>query len=337
MSDASNHSYGPAAGLPGLKQAITEKLQRENDLQVTNPARVVVTAGSNMGFYYVVLAIAEPGDEFILPAPYYFNHEMAVTMAGCRAVPVATDVRYHLRPDLIEASLTRRTRAIVTVSPNNPTGAVYSEAELRSINDICRAHKLYHISDEPYEAFTWNGARHFSPGSLRAADPHTISLFSFSKGSGLAGWRVGYIVLPEHLLDAIGKIQDTILICPPTVSQYAALGALQADPSYCRENIRTIGEVRQAVLGQLAELGGRVDPPRSEGAFYVLLRVHTEELDIKLVERLIREFGVAVIPGSAFGIEEGCYLRIAYGALQKDTVTEGIGRLVHGLKTLVNA
>jgi aspartate/methionine/tyrosine aminotransferase len=335
ISDPRNHNYGFGHGLPALKQAMVSKLQRENGIHVADAELIMITAGSNMGFYYAVLAIAEPGDEFILPAPYYFNHEMAVTMAGCRAVPVATDVHYHLQLQLIEAAITYRTRAVVTVSPNNPTGAVYSEAALRSINDICRAHKLYHISDEPYEAFTWDSARHFSPGSIANADAHTISLFSFSKGHGLAGWRVGYIVMPEHLLEPINKIQDTILICPPTVSQYAALGALEAEPTYCRKNIRRIGEVRQVVLGQLAELGGRIDPPRSEGAFYVLLRVRTDESDVMVVERLIRDFGVAVIPGSAFGTSEGCYLRIAYGALQKDTVGEGIGRLVKGLRALV--
>jgi aspartate/methionine/tyrosine aminotransferase len=312
-------------------------LHADNGIDVSDTRRILVTAGSNMGFYYAVLAIAEPGDEFILPSPYYFNHDMAVAMAGCRAVPVMTDGRYHLQTARIEAAITDRTRAIVTVSPNNPTGAVYSRDELQSINGICRAQGLYHISDEPYEAFTWEGARHFSPGCLPDAENHTISLFSFSKGFGLAGWRVGYMVLPEHLLEPINKLQDTVLICPPTVSQYAALGALEADPAYCREHIETIGDVRQVVLGQLAGLAGRIDPPRSEGAFYVLLRVHAEDNDMALVERLIREFGVAVIPGSAFGATDGCYLRIAYGALQKETVTEGIGRLVRGIKALISA
>jgi aspartate/methionine/tyrosine aminotransferase len=334
LSDAHNHSYGLGHGLPSLKQAIVAKLQADNGIRISDPEHIMITAGSNMGFYYAVLAITEPGDEFILTLPYYFNHEMAITMAGCRPVPVETDADYHLQPRLIEAAITARTRAIVTVSPNNPTGAVYSQAALRAVNDICRAHKLYHISDEAYESFTWDGLRHFSPGSRDDADRHTISLFSFSKGHGLAGWRVGYMVLPDHLLEPVSKIQDTVLICPPVTSQFAALGALEAEKAYCRKNIGTIGEVRQAVLRQLAELGGCIDPPRAEGAFYVLLRVHTDAHDMQLVENLIRDFGVAVIPGSAFGITEGCYLRIAYGALQKETVAEGIGRLVRGLSAL---
>ncbi|MGH8500964.1 MAG: pyridoxal phosphate-dependent aminotransferase [Gammaproteobacteria bacterium] len=334
LAQSDSHGYGQAQGIPELRQALINKLDTENAIHVRDRSRIMITAGSNMGFFYAVLAITEPDDEIILPAPFYFNHEMAITMAGCRAVPVATDADYHLRPDCIAAAITTRTRAIVTVSPNNPTGAVYSQAALREVNDLCRKRRLYHISDEAYESFTWDGARHFSPGSLPGAHAHTISLFSFSKGFALAGWRVGYMVLPEHLVSPVGKVQDTVLICPPTVSQHAALGALESDPAYTRENIRTIGDVRQAVIRQLDELKGRIDPPRAEGAFYVLLRVHTDMADMTLVERLIREYGVAVIPGSAFGIEAGCYLRIAYGALQKETVAEGIGRLVRGLQAL---
>ncbi len=143
------------------------------------------------------------------------------------------------------------------------------------------------------------------------------------------------MLLPQQLISPVGKVQDTILICPPTVAQHAALGALESDWACTRENIRGIGEVRQAVLRQLGELEGRIDPPRAEGAFYVLLRVHTDIPDMTLVERLIREYRIAVIPGSAFGAETGCYLRIAYGALRKETVTTGIGRLVQGLRALV--
>src|SRR5680860_236867 len=335
LANPDNHGYGQAQGLPELRQALIDKLGANNAITVSDRDRIMITAGSNMAFLYAVLAIAEPGDEVILSTPYYFNHEMAVTMTGCRAVPVSTDAINHLRPDAIEAAITARTRAIVTVSPNNPSGAIYSQAALEQVNDLCRKHRLYHISDEAYESFVWDGARHFYPASLPGADEHTLSLFSFSKAYALAGWRVGYMLLPEQLISPVGKVQDTILICPPTVAQYAALGALEADWAYTRENIRGIDEVRQAVLRQMGELEGRIDPPRAEGAFYVLLRVHTDIPDMTLVERLIREYRVAVIPGSAFGTGTGCYLRIAYGALRKETVTEGIGRLVQGLRALV--
>src|SRR6185503_2718408 len=124
--------------------------------------RVMVTAGGNLAFMNAVLAIADPGDEFILPTPYYFNHEMAVTMANCRPVLVATDASYQLDVAGLRAAITPRTRAIVTVSPNNPSGAVYPAETLRQVNRLCAEHRIHHISDEAYEHFTYDGASHFS-------------------------------------------------------------------------------------------------------------------------------------------------------------------------------
>ena len=335
FSDPQNHKYGPVIGLPSLHVAIADKLGVENGIQLGAAARLVVTAGGNMAFMNAVLAIADVGDEIILQTPYYFNHEMALALAGCRPGLVPTDENYQLRPDAIRAAITPRTRAVVTISPNNPSGAVYPEAALREVNAICREHGIYHIHDEAYEYFTYDGARHFSPGSIKGSAGHTISLYSLSKAYGFASWRIGYMVIPEQLLVAVQKIQDTILICPPVISQYAALGALEAGVEYCREKLPGIAAVREVVLDELGRISELCAVPSAEGAFYCLLRVHTDKGAMEVVERLIREHGVAVIPGTTFGMTEGCYLRVAYAALRKDTVEEGIGRLVAGLKAIV--
>ncbi len=150
LDDPATHEYGDGMGLPLLIGRITEKLATENGIDVADGSRVMVTAGANMAFMHAVLATTSPGDEIILPVPFYFNHDMAIEMAGCRAVRVPTDDRYQLRIDAITAALTSRTRAIVTISPNNPSGAVFSESSLREVNAICRARGLYHIADEPY-------------------------------------------------------------------------------------------------------------------------------------------------------------------------------------------
>ena len=218
--------YGPVEGDASLVQVLTGKLLCENGIRVEPDSRVVVTAGANMGFMNAVLAVADPGDEILLQAPFYFNHEMAIQMAACRPVAVPTDESYHLRPDAIRAAITPRTRAVVTISPNNPSGVVYPEAALREVSTLCRERGLYHVHDEAYEYFTYDGARHFSPGSIDGAAGHTISLYSLSKSYGFASWRIGYMVIPEGLFDAVNKIQDTILICPAAVSEVAALGAL---------------------------------------------------------------------------------------------------------------
>jgi aspartate/methionine/tyrosine aminotransferase len=206
LGDPENHKYKPVVGMPELIQAFAHKLEQENGIVMGDASRLVITAGGNMGFINALLAIADPGDEIILPTPYYFNHEMAVAMANAQAVLVPTDSNYQLQIDAIRQAVTPRTRAVVTVSPNNPTGAVYPEAALRQVNQLCRERGLFHIHDEAYEYFVYDGARHFSPGSLPDAASHTISLYSLSKSFGFASWRIGAMVIPEPLL--VPRAQD---------------------------------------------------------------------------------------------------------------------------------
>jgi aspartate/methionine/tyrosine aminotransferase len=336
LAEPTNNLYKAVEGIPPLLTALSGKLRAFNGIEINQENCIVVTAGSNMGFMNAILAITFPGDEIILNTPYYFNHEMAIAMAGCRAVLVATDENYQLRPEAIAQAITPRTRAIVTISPNNPTGVVYSQEVLRQVNQICRNHGIYHISDEAYEYFTYDGVKHVSPGAFSSSSEYTISLYSLSKAYGFASWRIGYMVIPQHLLTAVKKVQDTILICPPVVSQYAALGALQAKEEYLRENIGAIAEVRQLVMASLNHLQGCCSITPANGAFYFFLKVHIQMDALELVERLIQEHKVAVIPGTTFGMEDGCYLRVAYGALQKDTVKEGMERLVRGLEMILS-
>ena len=334
LADPENHKYKLVQGIPELLEAIELKLDRENGISIDG-SRIVVTAGANMGFVNAVLAITDPGDEIILQLPYYFNHEMAVAIADCKAVCVPTDDDYQLQPEAIAAAITDRTRAVVTISPNNPTGAVYRESDLKKVNKICRSNKIYHISDEAYEYFTYDDARHFSPGSIDGAAEHTISLFSLSKAYGFASWRIGWMVIPEYLFEPIRKIQDTILICPPVISQWAAIGAMKAGWSYCRQKLKMTAEIRRICLDKLTGIADLVTVPPANGAFYFLLRVHENADPMELVRQLIEQHKVAVIPGMTFGVEDRCLLRIAYGALQKQTAAEGIGRLVNGLKEIM--
>jgi aspartate/methionine/tyrosine aminotransferase len=331
------HLYGPVAGSLALTDAIEKKLWEENRIRVQPGSRIVVTAGGNMGFMNAVLAITDPGDEIILNAPYYFNHDMAIALADCKTLVVPTDENYQLQPEALRSAITDRTRAVVTISPNNPTGAVYPDDALYEVNQICRESGLYHISDEAYEHFVYNGARHFSPASIAESAAYTISLFSMSKSFGMASWRMGYMVLPEALLTAVKKIQDTILICPPAIAQAAAAAALSHAATYPRQRIESLAKVRQTVLRELAAIRDFVDIPEADGAFYFLLRVHTQLPALHLVERLVRDYHVAAIPGDTFGMTGGCYLRVAYGALSPETVSEGIGRLVRGLREIVLA
>lgn len=327
-----HHLYGPASGYAPLLEQITQKLSRENHLDLNQGYQLMVTAGSNMAFLNVLLAITDPGDEIILPVPYYFNQEMAIRMRNCIPVSVETDAQYHLQLDAIETAITDKTRAIVTISPNNPSGAVYSEASLRAVNQLCLKYGLYHISDEAYEYFTYDDAKHFSPGSLPGASTHTISLYSLSKAYGFASWRIGYMVFPEALLPELLKIQDTNLICPPLITQYAALGALETGSIYCQQQLPDLAIKRQRLLAAFKDLTDYCEISPAEGAFYLLIKLNTARTSLEVVQNLIEQFKIAVIPGSAFGLHDGCYLRISYGMLNEADLHDALNRLRAGIK-----
>ncbi len=332
--DPQDHKYKTVEGIPELLALIAEKVAHENGTELVG-CSIVVSAGGNMAFFNAVLAIADMGDEIILPTPYYFNHEMAIVMLGCRPVLVPTADDYQLDLDALAAAITPRTRAIVTVSPNNPSGAIYPRAALTAVNRLCRDRGIYHINDEAYEYFTYDGVEHFSPGSLAESQEYTISLYSFSKAYGFASWRIGYAVMPEHLLVAAKKAQDTILICPPVISQMAACAALRAGSEYCRRRIAGFAQVRSTIRQELAAIESFCHVPPTAGALYYLLKVDTKLDDMTVVTRLVKEFGVAVLPGGTFGIETGCTLRLSFGALDAESVAEGAHRLVRGLKAIV--
>jgi aspartate/methionine/tyrosine aminotransferase len=326
--------YALVRGIDDLLTQIEQKVGEENGI-VSSQQTCVVTAGSNMGFLNAVLAVADVEDEIILLSPYYFNHEMAIEIAGCRPVIVPTDADCQIDLPPIEAAITPRTRAIVTVSPNNPTGAVYSSDALTAVNQLCKKQDIYHITDEAYEYFVYGGRQHFSPASLAGSHRHTISLYTLSKAYGMAGWRCGYMVIPRQLEVAVKKIQDTNLVCPPIISQIAAAAAMKMGPAWCADRIANFDQVRDLVLHELADLGDRCRVPKPNGAFYALVQLETDKGDLEIVKSLIQDFGVAVMPGSTFGVSEGCSLRIAYGALAARTVAEGMGRLTRGLAALL--
>ena len=333
-SDAAHHQYGPILGEPLLQACIRQKLEKENQIDLSSRS-IVVTAGSNMGFLNLVLAITDPGDEVILLLPYFFNQEMAIRIAGCEPVLVDTDSDYQPVPSRLEQAITPRTRAIVTVSPNNPTGAVYAESVLREINALCLDRGIYHLTDEAYEYFVYDSARHFSPGSIPNSRSHTISLYSLSKSYGFAGWRIGYLVAPSELQGSLEKIQDTNVICPSIPSQFAALGALEAGREYCRPFIERMNQTRRIVLDALSGVSDRIERVETAGAFYVFLRFKDQNInDMDLVRSLIEKYRVALIPGRAFGVQGACCLRLSYGALHPEIVAKGLGRLVEGISRL---
>jgi len=331
FDDPTNHRYKLVDGIPELKSVIEQKLQHENSVAPSSARELYITAGSNMGFLQTVLAITDPGDEVIILSPYYFNHEMAIRIADATPVVVATDENHQPVFEMIAAAITEKTRAVVTISPNNPTGAVYSREMLTAINRLCRDRGIYHINDEAYEYFVYDGIEHFSPASIASSEDHTISLFSLSKTYGMASWRIGYMLIPAHLAAAIRKVQDTNLICAPVVSQHAAVAALECGRDFCAPHIARLAQARGAIITQLEQHRDSIHYATPFGAFYCLIRSEQQQEMIRLTRTLIEQHGVAAIPGNTFGLEDGCYFRIAYGALPHSEITTGMERLITGL------
>ncbi len=328
---ASLDRYGPVAGNPELRHALKQWLHQEHQLDLSC-SELLITAGSNMAFNALVQVLCDPGDELILPVPYYFNHEMAIRLAG--GIPVAVHAGVIPDPQQLAAAITPRTRAIVTISPNNPSGAVLPREVLEAINRLCADRGLLHISDEAYALFGTGSAAVWSPGSAAGSGAHTVTLGSLSKSHGMAGWRIGWAVVPPALMADLAKVQDTILIHPPHLNQRAALAALEAGGDWCRQRIASLLPRRQQVLKALQ----RANAPwqlacQPDGAFYALLRLQSSLNSDQAMERLIREHQVALVSGSSFGLE-GCWLRLSYGMLAEADLAEALKRLVGGLEQL---
>ncbi|WP_255007284.1 aminotransferase class I/II-fold pyridoxal phosphate-dependent enzyme [Cyanobium sp. ATX 6F1] len=332
LPDPALDGYGPVAGDAALLGRLGRQLREEDGFDL-EASELLVTAGSNMAFNALMQVLLDPGDEVLLPVPWYFNHEMAVRLAG--GVPVSVSVPgAELDPERLAAQISPRTRAIVTVSPNNPSGAVVPRPVLEAINHLCASRGLVHLHDEAYHLFTYGGAVHWSPGRAPGSGEHTVTLRSFSKAYGMAGWRLGHALVPRPLLADLAKIQDTVLISPPRLTQVAALAALEAGSAWCRPRIEALEERRQRVLAALDVPGA----PwrllvRPEGAFYALLELDTPLTADVVMERLVREHRVALVSGSSFGLT-GCALRLSYGVLEGAELEEALERLVGGLHHL---
>ncbi|MEB3260640.1 MAG: aminotransferase class I/II-fold pyridoxal phosphate-dependent enzyme [Cyanobacteriota bacterium] len=334
--------YGATWGEPELLEVVTRQLQGLHGVDLDG-ALPLVTTGSNLAFAVLAQVICDPGSEVILPLPAYFNHEMAVRLAG--GLPVGVEAGPVPDPEALAAAITPRSRAIVTISPNNPSGAVIPEAVLRAINGLCAARGLLHISDEAYAPFVHGRAPHFSPGSISGAAAHTATLHSLSKTYGMAGWRMGYAAVPEVLRPALAKVLDTLQICPTAISQRAARAALSTDPAWVGERVATLRPRRAQLLAAVEAWRQEGLPVRlwvePEGAFYGLLVVDGLEAGARcgvdsdgLMEALVRMEGVATVSGQAFGltIPGAAVLRLSYGMLSGQPLTQALERLGAGLR-----
>lgn len=309
--DANEHHYTLPAGLPKLREAIAASLRRDYALDY-GADEVIVTAGTQEGVMLCMLALVNEGDEVLMPTPRFTSYDSAVVMCG--GVPVDVPTReeddFALLPAEIEARITKRTKAIVLVTPNNPTGAVTPPAMVREIARIAIARDLVVIADEIYAKIIFDGSTHLSIATLPGMKERTITLNGFSKSHAMTGWRIGYLAGPADFIRRMIEPRHTLSINASTPSQYAALAALAGPQDEVDAMIRAYGERRAYMMEALTRLGFTYGHPG--GAFYVYTNVaRTGRTAPDFCEVLLREARVLVFPGTLFGDREGKHIRIS--------------------------
>ncbi|GCA76578.1 aspartate aminotransferase [Microcystis aeruginosa NIES-2520] len=324
--DEGKTRYGPAAGEPGLRKAIAEKLLRDNQLAY-NADNVIVTNGGKQSLYNLIMALIEAGDEVIIPAPYWLSYPEMVTLAGGTSVIVNTSLENHYKitPEQLEAAITPKTKLFVLNSPSNPTGIVYTPEEIAALAKIVVEKDILVVSDEIYEKILYDGAIHRSIASF-GPEIFQRSIISngFAKAFSMTGWRVGYIAGPVEIVKAMTKIQShsTSNVC--TFAQYGAIAALESPQDCIEEMVKAFSERRQYILERVRGIPG-LNCPTPNGAFYVFIDISQTGLKSRdFCQKLLETQKVAAIPGIAFGADD-C-IRLSY-ATDLKTIEKGFDRL----------
>ena len=328
--------YTPVDGSRRLKEAVVAKLARDNALTYT-PEQVLISSGAKQSCYNACLALLGPGDEAIVPAPYWVSYPDMVRLAEAEAVivPTAADESFKISPEQLERAITPRTRLLILNSPCNPTGAVYSRADWRALGDVLRAHpRVVVLSDEIYEHIHWAGERFTS---FAAACPElyerTLTVNGMSKGYAMSGWRVGYAAGPVPLIKAMTSLQSQSTTNACTISQAAAAAALVGDQKCVAEMCAEFKRRHQFFFTRIRALPDVTCVP-AQGAFYLLpnvdaaMRKHGVATDIEFCEQLLDRAGVALVPGTAFGAPGHVRLSFAASMATLDAALARLGEFL---------
>ena len=329
--------YTPADGIPELKEAICAKFARENGLTY-KPSQVHVAPGGKPVIYNALVATMNPGDEVIVPAPYWVSYPEMVLMAGGEPViaPCGPNTQYKLTPDALEAAITPRTRWIILNSPSNPTGAAYTKAELRGLADVLLRHpQVWVLTDDMYEHLVYDGFEYWTIAQVEPAlYDRTLTMNGVSKAYAMTGWRIGYAAGPEKLIKAMGKVISQTTSNPCSISQYAAVEALNGPQDFMAERRAVYQQRRDMVVAGLNKCAG-LHCPTPEGAFYVYPSCagvigktapsgNVIKTDEDFATELLETEKVAVVFGAAFGMSPA--FRISYATSTK-ALTEALARI----------
>ncbi len=331
--EAGHTRYTPSSGIPELRQAISKKLAADNQLEY-KPSQIIVSNGAKHSCFNAIAAVVNPGDEVIIPAPFWLSYPEMVRIAG--GVPVIVQTKeendWKMTPEEFENAMTPCTKMVIINSPGNPTGSVYSREELRGISEVAAEEDIYILSDEIYEKLTYDGAEHVSIASLTPeAYDLTITVNGFSKAYAMTGWRLGYLAAPAPLAKVIDSMQSHMTSNPCSFSQYGGLAALTGDQQ-CVIDMRDEFDIRrQYMLERLNSISG-IKAVRPLGAFYVLANVSGLGLKSQnFADRLLSKANVAIVPGIAFGDDRT--VRLSY-ATSLDVIKTGLDRIEEFCKSI---
>lgn len=322
--------YTSGYGIQPLREAIAVKVRRDNRIPVT-ASEVLVTHGGIEALMTIFLTLLDPGDELIILTPDYASHLTQARIASNGRLPVCVPLSetasgWCLDAHKLENAITPHTKAILFCNPCNPTGKVYTEAELKEILRIATKYGLFIITDEMYEYFTFDGKRHSSIASFPGAQERTISIFGFSKSYAMTGWRVGYVIAQESIIEQLIKVHDSLVTCPAAISQHAALAALHGSQDVVEDYRQTFDHRRHILLDALSRTD-KLQLTGPDGSYFAFVKIRSNVDDHELALRLLHEAKVAVVPGSAFGDGGASHIRISFG-VDDIALREALRRLI---------
>ena len=325
--------YTPSSGIPELRQAIAEKLAADNQLTY-RASQIIVSNGAKHACYNAILATCQPGDEVIIPAPYWVSYPDMVRLAGAEPVIVPTTERgsWKMRAEDFENAMTPRTKMLILNSPGNPTGAVYTREEMQAIVDVAAEEDIYILSDEIYEKLVYDDVKHVSIASLsKEAADLAITVNGFSKSYAMTGWRLGYLAAPEAVAKAVDSIQSHSTSHPASFVQRAGIAALKGDQQPMADMREEFDMRRNYMFDRISKIPN-VTAVKPLGAFYVLVNISQLGLTSQnFADRLLSKANVAVVPGAAFGDDRT--IRLSYAA-SIDIIKKGLDRFQDFCRTL---
>lgn len=318
--------YTPTTGIPELKKAISQKLKKDNSLEYA-PSQIVVSCGAKHSIFNTLMVLLNKGEEALIPSPYWVSYPEMVNLCEGKAhfIKTSHENNFKIKIKDLEKSITPRTKLIILNSPSNPAGSLYSENELRGISRICVARKIFVISDEIYEKIIYDNLKHISIASLgKDIYDLTVTINGVSKSHSMTGWRIGYLAAPSLITDAVSKLQDHSTSNPASISQRAALAALNAPDDFIKFMACEFQKRRDYAMERLSEIK-KISFVKPLGAFYIFCDISKLGMDsLTFVDRLLEEAHVSVIPGDAFGMNK--YIRISF-ATNIQEIEKGINRL----------